>query len=276
MRGRPHRRTGDALELRHDEEAGVFELRTDPAAPPAEARRLAARMFDWPTSALSGLGRRRPATRTDRGGPPESPAPAVPRAVRRGSAGHRRPAGQRGRRLHGGGPPGPEISGAPSPRIRLPRLPGSAAFLAAGPGPAARPASPAPRPRPSRRGRGRARRPPDEERLRALPAAEAQAALVALPGIGPWTASYLRMRRAGDRDAFPASDLGVLKACEPCSPSRSCRRRRPNAEPRRGAPGGPTPRPPSGSRSAEKRPTATASSAERYLTGQWLRCTFEP
>ena len=48
--------------------------------------------------------------------------------------------------------------------------------------------------------------------LRAAPGDEAQAALDALPGIGPWTASYIRMRALGDRDAFPAGDLGVLKA----------------------------------------------------------------
>ena len=52
----------------------------------------------------------------------------------------------------------------------------------------------------------------DLEALRSVPADEAQAALDALPGIGPWTASYIRMRGLGDRDAFPAADLGVLKA----------------------------------------------------------------
>jgi AraC family transcriptional regulator of adaptative response / DNA-3-methyladenine glycosylase II len=52
----------------------------------------------------------------------------------------------------------------------------------------------------------------DWERLRNAPPEAAQAALVALPGIGPWTASYIRMRALGDRDAFPASDLGVVKA----------------------------------------------------------------
>lgn len=52
------------------------------------------------------------------------------------------------------------------------------------------------------------------ERLRAAPAQEAEAALVALPGIGPWTASYLRMRALGDRDAFPALDLGILRALQ--------------------------------------------------------------
>jgi AraC family transcriptional regulator of adaptative response / DNA-3-methyladenine glycosylase II len=40
----------------------------------------------------------------------------------------------------------------------------------------------------------------------------AMAALVALPGIGPWTAHYLGMRVLGWPDAFPASDLGVRKA----------------------------------------------------------------
>jgi 3-methyladenine DNA glycosylase/8-oxoguanine DNA glycosylase len=52
----------------------------------------------------------------------------------------------------------------------------------------------------------------DWERLRGAPAEAAHAALLALPGIGPWTASYIRMRALGDRDAFPASDLGVVKA----------------------------------------------------------------
>lgn len=52
----------------------------------------------------------------------------------------------------------------------------------------------------------------DWDRLRSAPAAEAEAALDALPGIGPWTASYVRMRTLGDRDAFPAADLGVVKA----------------------------------------------------------------
>lgn len=52
----------------------------------------------------------------------------------------------------------------------------------------------------------------DWERLRTAPAREAEAELDALPGIGPWTASYVRMRTLGDRDAFPAADLGVIKA----------------------------------------------------------------
>jgi AraC family transcriptional regulator of adaptative response / DNA-3-methyladenine glycosylase II len=36
--------------------------------------------------------------------------------------------------------------------------------------------------------------------------------LLALPGIGPWTASYIAMRALGDPDAFPASDLGLLRS----------------------------------------------------------------
>lgn len=58
----------------------------------------------------------------------------------------------------------------------------------------------------------------DWDRLRHGTAEEAEAALCALPGIGPWTASYVRMRTLGDRDAFPASDLGVVKALERLSP----------------------------------------------------------
>jgi len=39
-----------------------------------------------------------------------------------------------------------------------------------------------------------------------------------LPGIGPWTANYIAMRALGDPDAFPASDLGLLKAARASSP----------------------------------------------------------
>jgi 3-methyladenine DNA glycosylase/8-oxoguanine DNA glycosylase len=52
----------------------------------------------------------------------------------------------------------------------------------------------------------------DLEALRQASPDDAQAALESLPGIGPWTASYVRMRALGDRDAFPAADLGVIKA----------------------------------------------------------------
>ncbi|MNM93775.1 DNA-3-methyladenine glycosylase 2 [compost metagenome] len=36
--------------------------------------------------------------------------------------------------------------------------------------------------------------------------------LCALPGIGPWTAEYVALRAFGEADAFPAADLGLLKA----------------------------------------------------------------
>ncbi|MGH2443807.1 MAG: AlkA N-terminal domain-containing protein [Chloroflexota bacterium] len=38
---------------------------------------------------------------------------------------------------------------------------------------------------------------------------ETVARLLNVPGIGPWTSSYIAMRALGDPDAFPASDLGV-------------------------------------------------------------------
>jgi AraC family transcriptional regulator of adaptative response / DNA-3-methyladenine glycosylase II len=49
-----------------------------------------------------------------------------------------------------------------------------------------------------------------ELRLEGDPAAAA--ALLALPGIGPWTVSYVAMRGMGDADAFPAADLGLHRA----------------------------------------------------------------
>lgn len=39
--------------------------------------------------------------------------------------------------------------------------------------------------------------------------AAARAALLALPGIGPWTAEYVAMRALGDPDAWLPTDLGV-------------------------------------------------------------------
>lgn len=44
------------------------------------------------------------------------------------------------------------------------------------------------------------------------------ATLQALPGIGPWTTQYIRMRALGDTDAFPDSDLGLLRAVDTDSP----------------------------------------------------------
>jgi AraC family transcriptional regulator, regulatory protein of adaptative response / DNA-3-methyladenine glycosylase II len=42
--------------------------------------------------------------------------------------------------------------------------------------------------------------------------ARTRTALLAVPGIGPWTADYLALRALGDRDAFPAGDLVLRKA----------------------------------------------------------------
>jgi AraC family transcriptional regulator of adaptative response / DNA-3-methyladenine glycosylase II len=43
---------------------------------------------------------------------------------------------------------------------------------------------------------------------------KARRALLALPGIGPWTADYVIMRVLGDHDVFLAGDLGVRRALE--------------------------------------------------------------
>jgi len=40
---------------------------------------------------------------------------------------------------------------------------------------------------------------------------ETRRRLLEIPGIGPWTAEYVAMRGLADTDAFPASDLGVLR-----------------------------------------------------------------
>lgn len=35
--------------------------------------------------------------------------------------------------------------------------------------------------------------------------------LLTVPGVGPWTADYVALRALGDRDAFPAGDLGLRR-----------------------------------------------------------------
>lgn len=47
---------------------------------------------------------------------------------------------------------------------------------------------------------------------RGAPRHEVVAGLQALPGIGPWTASYVAVRALGDPDVFLAGDLGVRRA----------------------------------------------------------------
>ena len=38
--------------------------------------------------------------------------------------------------------------------------------------------------------------------------------MLALPGIGPWTADYVAMRALGDPDVFLPTDLGVRNAAD--------------------------------------------------------------
>ncbi|HWB67334.1 MAG TPA: Ada metal-binding domain-containing protein [Mycobacteriales bacterium] len=49
---------------------------------------------------------------------------------------------------------------------------------------------------------------------------QARAALLALPGVGPWTAEYVAMRALGDPDAFPASDLVLRRRCTNLDPTQ--------------------------------------------------------
>jgi len=47
------------------------------------------------------------------------------------------------------------------------------------------------------------------------PGADRQAAtqaLASIPGIGPWTVEHISLRSLGDPDAFPAGDVGLIRA----------------------------------------------------------------
>jgi AraC family transcriptional regulator of adaptative response / DNA-3-methyladenine glycosylase II len=44
--------------------------------------------------------------------------------------------------------------------------------------------------------------------------------LRALPGVGEWTAQYIAMRALAWPDAFPHTDLGVMKAMRETDPRR--------------------------------------------------------
>lgn len=46
----------------------------------------------------------------------------------------------------------------------------------------------------------------------AAPAPDVRAALLTLPGVGPWTADTILMRALGDADAFLPTDLGIVLA----------------------------------------------------------------
>jgi AraC family transcriptional regulator, regulatory protein of adaptative response / DNA-3-methyladenine glycosylase II len=41
---------------------------------------------------------------------------------------------------------------------------------------------------------------------------EVERRLLEIPGVGPWTATYILLRALGDPDAFPAGDLGLRRA----------------------------------------------------------------
>jgi AraC family transcriptional regulator of adaptative response / DNA-3-methyladenine glycosylase II len=50
--------------------------------------------------------------------------------------------------------------------------------------------------------------------------------ITGLPGIGPWTAEYIALRALGDPDAFPGSDLGLLRATGSKTPRQLLERAR--------------------------------------------------
>ena len=56
---------------------------------------------------------------------------------------------------------------------------------------------------------------------------EAGARLLALPGIGPWTAGYIRMRALSDPDVFLPGDVGVVRALRQLGSPTAAERWRP-------------------------------------------------
>ncbi|ABS05788.1 AlkA N-terminal domain-containing protein [Kineococcus radiotolerans] len=58
-------------------------------------------------------------------------------------------------------------------------------------------------------------------------AGAARARLLALPGIGPWTADYVALRVLGDRDAFLPGDLVLRRALGGLSPKEAAARAEP-------------------------------------------------
>jgi len=68
---------------------------------------------------------------------------------------------------------------------------------------------------------------------------EAVERLKALPGVGEWTAQYIALRGMCEPDAFPAADVGLMRAL---ADETGCGQPRPSclSAPRRGVLGGPT------------------------------------
>jgi DNA-3-methyladenine glycosylase II len=63
-----------------------------------------------------------------------------------------------------------------------------------------------------------------EERVKLdAPWPAVDAALQALPGFGPWTRTYLAIRLGREPDAFPATDLGLIRAAGAASPAELLR-----------------------------------------------------
>src|SRR3546814_7758393 len=58
----------------------------------------------------------------------------------------------------------------------------------------------------------------DEVRLDSRSWPDLDRELAALPGFGPWTRSYLAIRLGRDPDAFPDSDIGLLRAAGVATP----------------------------------------------------------
>jgi DNA-3-methyladenine glycosylase II len=52
------------------------------------------------------------------------------------------------------------------------------------------------------------------------PWTQVDAALQTLPGFGPWTRAYLAIRLGRDPDAFPASDIGLIRAANVETPAQ--------------------------------------------------------
>ena len=127
------------------------------------------------------------------------------------AAGRARPAGVGGR--------GPAARGAADRRLRQAAVPPGRAADALLPGrrdagrrrPGHAADAAQPRPGADRTGRGAGRR-RGVARPGRRPGAAPRPTLLALPGIGPWTVSYIRMRALSDPDAFLPTDVGVLEA----------------------------------------------------------------
>jgi DNA-3-methyladenine glycosylase II len=60
-----------------------------------------------------------------------------------------------------------------------------------------------------------------EEDLEALPSAGAAERLLALPGIGPWSAALVLLRGLGRLDVFPAGDSGATRRLRTALPGAS-------------------------------------------------------